>query len=318
MPDGIFIGQNQLGVGVARQSHNACQIGIAAHAGLLVVLDHIGQEDGVGAAVGNMEHSADLMGQGVGDTQKAIGEGHAGQTLGDVHFTPGFLIAVIGFQYTVKNVRNCLFGQRIGESVGTGGNIGFRGMGEGIHAGVSSELGRHGERNIQVKNGQVRRQVEIGQGILDARTIVRNHREGSDFRSGAGGGRNGHENGLLPERRQREGFLHIVEGQLRMFIENPHGFGRINRRAAADGYNHIRLEFTHSFGTFPDGLDGGIRRNAFHNAGFHAVILQYLFCFLQETAPTHGMAAGADEGSLMALQHSQFLNGTITCIDISW
>ena len=103
-----------------------------------------------------------------------------------------------------------------------------------------------------------------------------------------------------------------------MFIENPHGFGRINRRAAADGYNHIRLEFTHSFGTFPDGFDGGIRRNAFHNAGFQAIILQYLFCFLQETAPTHGMAAGADEGSLMALQHSQFLNGTITCIDISW
>ena len=84
-------------------------------------------------------------------------------------------------------------------------------MGEGIHAGVGCELRRHGERNVQVQNGQIRGQVEIGQGIFDACGIVCNDRERRDFRGGAGGGRNGHENGFPAERRKGKRLLDFIE-----------------------------------------------------------------------------------------------------------
>ena len=110
MADSIFIGKNQLGIRMSRKAYGLCQFCIPAHAGFLIELDHIGHEDGVGAAMGNVENGADFMGQGMGNAEETIGEGHTGEALGDVHLAPGLLIPVVGFQDVIKNIGNSLFG----------------------------------------------------------------------------------------------------------------------------------------------------------------------------------------------------------------
>ena len=46
-----------------------------------------------------------------------------------------------------------------------------------------------------------------------------------------------------------------------LFIKYPHGFCRIDRGTAADGYDHIRLKVAHGLSAFKYSFNGGIRFN---------------------------------------------------------
>ena len=98
-----------------------------------------------------------------------------------------------------------------------------------IHPCMRGELLRHGGRDVEVKDGKIRRQVEISERILDACRVVGDDRESRDFCRSPRCGWDSDEDRLLTKRRQREWLFDLIECQIRIFIEDPHGLGCIDR-----------------------------------------------------------------------------------------
>ena len=75
----------------------------------------------------------------------------------------------------------------------------------------------------------------------------------------------------------------------------PHGLCRVDRRAAADGDDPVRLELAHGFCAAHDGFDGRIGFNAFEELNLHAGLAQISFYAIEKTKALHGAAANDDE-----------------------
>ena len=136
----------QLLIGGTRQSNGAGDISVPVHAGSGVVLDDVrATKLHIAAAMRNMENSAGLMGQAVGNSQQSIGEGHASQALCNVHLAPCVFVAVIGIDKAIIDIRNRFQCQRIGE-IRTGScYIGLNGVGSEHPYLCVGQLLRHGQ-----------------------------------------------------------------------------------------------------------------------------------------------------------------------------
>ena len=256
------------------------------------------------------------MGHGVDDAQQRVGEGHAGQALGVVHPIPGGHVAVVAVHQVGGDHLNGVEGQGIGVVAVHGGHIGLDGVGHGIHAGVGSELGGHGLRQIRVHDGHIRGDVEVRQGILDALLIIGNNRERGDLGSGAGGGGNRAEPGLLAQRGEGEGGDEVLERGLRILIEDPHGLGCVDGAAAADGDDPVGLEFAHGLSALHHGLHRGIGLHALKQLHRHAGGLQIVADLVQKAKALHAAAADHDHGTA-PLQLLQCIQGTLAVIQVS-
>ena len=64
---------------------------------------------------------------------------------------------------------------------------------------MRGKLGRHGQRNVGIKHGNIRGNFKIGQRVFNAAGVIGNNGKGCYFRSGAAGGRNGYENCLVAQ-----------------------------------------------------------------------------------------------------------------------
>ena len=89
-----------------------------------------------------------------------------------------------------------------------------------VHPCMRGELLRHGGRDVEVKDGKIRRQVEISERILDACRVVGDDRESRDFCRSPRCGWDSDEDRLLTKRRQREWLFDFIECQIRIFIED--------------------------------------------------------------------------------------------------
>ena len=242
------------------------------------------------------EGGTGLVRHGVHDAEQAGGEGDAGDALRVVHVLAGFLVALVGLGQPLDNLTDGV--QRVGLGVhgGGGGDVGLDGVGQGVHAGVRAELGGHGVGELGVHDGDVRRDLEVGDRELDALGVVRDDREGRDLGGGAGGGGDGAEVGLGAQLGQAKDLAHVLEGGLGVLVLDPHGLGRVDGRAAADGDDPVGLELGHDRGAVHDGLDGRVGLDALDELDLEASLLEVRLDVLQEAAATHGAAAGDDHG----------------------
>ena len=240
------------------------------------------------------------MCQGVRDAEEAVGESHTSHALCDVHLVACIGIFIVGIDDAVKNIGYSLLSKRIGEAVGKFGYICFSCMCQSVHASMSAELLRHCLRQGQGEDSKIWCQVEVSQRIFDAGGVVRDNREGSDFRCGAGCGRNSNENSFLTESWQGEWFLYFFECQFRVFIENPHSFSSVDWGTTADSNDNVRAEFFHGLSAFSYFFNGRIWIDTFHGVCFNASLVQCFLSLLQETTTAHGMTTGADESFFMS------------------
>ena len=194
------------------------------------------------------KRGAGLVRHGVHDAQQRVGERHAGQALGVVHAVAGGHIAVVGlgtrsFMDHLDGVQS----QRIGEVAVRGGDIRLDGVGHRVHASVGDQLLGHSLGQIRIDDRHVRRDFKIGDRVLDALGIIRDDGERRHFGRRAGGGRRWRRSAALrAQLRQAEDLAHILKRAIRILVFDPHGLGRVDRRAAAHGDDPVRLELAPS------------------------------------------------------------------------
>ena len=185
-------------------------------------------------------------------------------------------------------------GQRVGVVAVGGGNISLDGVSHCIHTGVGDQLLGHGLGQIGIDDGDIGGDLKVSDGVLDALLIIGDDGEGGHLSGGAGGGRDGAEVGLAAERRNAEHLAHLLKGDLRVLVLDPHGLCGINGGAAAHGNDPVGLKLQHGLGTAHDGLHGRIGFDALEQLHFHAGFLQVLHGTIQEAETLHGAAADTD------------------------
>ncbi len=286
-----------------------------------VKFDYFRQVHGVGRAVDDVgavvrKGRAGLVGHGVNDTQQRVGESHAGQALGVVHDVPGFHVAVVGFYQVRLDQFDGVDGQRVRIGAVGRGNIGFDGVGHGVHTGVGRQLLGHGMHQVRVHDGDVRRNFKIGDGVFDAFLVIGDDGERRDFRGGAAGGRDGAEVRFRTQFGQAEHLAHIRKGGFRIFVFDPHGFGCVDGAAAAHGHDPVGLEFLHDGRAVHDGFHGRIAFNPFDYFGFHAGFLQISQRPVQKAAAFHAAAAHTDDGPF-AFQRFQCFQRALPMVQVA-
>ncbi len=175
-----------------------------------------------------------IVSHGVDNAEQAAREGDAGDALGVVHVGEGLMVALIGHGQPLDDLADCVQRVAVGVHGAGGGDVGLDGMGQRVHAGVSAELSGHGVGELGVDDGDVGRDVEVGQRVLDALLVVGDDGERGDLGRGTGGRGDGAEVGLAAELREGEGYDGLLEGLLGILVEQPHGLGGVDGRAAAD------------------------------------------------------------------------------------
>ena len=104
--------------------------------------------------------------------------------------------------------------------------------------------------------------------------------------------------GLAAQLRNAEHLAHVLEGALGVLIFDPHGLGRVDGAAAADGHDPVGAEFLHHRRALHDGFDRRIALDALEQLDLHAGLFQVFLRAIQEAKALHGAAADADDGLL--------------------
>ena len=274
--------------------------------------------------MGHVAQSADGVGHAVAHAEERGAECHAGHGGGVVHLLLGaglFLtrLAIDGLGEVVPHQLGRVQSHAIGEVVGVDGDVSLKCVGQGVEAGVGSELARLGAGQHRIDDGDGRGQRVIGDRVLIAGLVVGDHSERRDFGTGAGGSRDAHQLGLLAQRRDLERALtdieelltHIGEGDFRVLVQQPHDLGRIHRGTTADGDDGIRLELlAHHGGAALDGFDARLRLDIIDDTEGHAVgtCAQLIDDLVDDAELLHDLIAH-DDGLFDAVHVAQVLDG---------
>ena len=283
--------------------------------------DDLGQIHGVGSTVDDVcavvgKGSTGLVCHGVDDAQQRIGECHTGQALCVVHGITLGHIAIVAVHQIALDHADGKDGQRIGVVAVCGGNVSLHGVGHGVHTGVGNQLFGHGLGQIGIDDGDIGGDLKVSDGVLDALLIIGDDGESGHLSGGAGGGRDGAEVGLAAERRNAEHLAHLLKGDLRVLVLDPHGLCGINGGAAAHGNDPVGLKLQHGLCAAHDGLNRGIGFDALKQLHFHAGFLQVANSAVKEAEPLHGAAADTDHG-LFAGKGLQGFQSTLAVVQIA-
>ena len=210
------------------------------------------QQHGIDTAMGDVELGADGVGHAVVQPQPRRVERQARHTGGVVHLFPGQQVCAVlkGQRQEAKHQRNRFLTQRVGEIVGSLGDVCLQRVGQHIHTCVGRYRGRGGNCKLRVQNGDRRAQRLAVQRILDPLCPVGDHGVVRDLRAGAAGG--GHGKALPP-------VCVDVQSLLR---HRPDGLGRVDGGAAAHGDHDLRAAVLKGLDAGRHHLDGGIRHHA--------------------------------------------------------
>ena len=170
-------------------------------------------------------------------------------------------------------------------------------MGHSVHTGVSGQFLWHGFSQSRVNDCNVWSDIEVSQRIFNAFLVVGDNRESGYFGSGTGSRWDGAESSFFAKFWEVEWDAELFKGGVWIFIECPHCFCSIDWRTAADGYDPVRLEFTHHCSTFHNGVNRWVWFNAFKQSNFHACFFQIITYFVQEAKTFHAAAADNNNGT---------------------
>ena len=151
----------------------------------------MGQKDAVEPSVGQMEGTAQSVGQGVAGPQTRVIKGNARHGRRAVDLLPGVKISRKRAGKLVQRRLKGKKGQSIGKQSGVFRCHGLQTVGQHVHARVGDEPGGQlgQQRRVQDRYGGT--QPLLYQWIFDP--VVGQNGEGGDLRAGAGGGGNGHQ-----------------------------------------------------------------------------------------------------------------------------
>ena len=206
--------------------------------------------------------------------------------------------------------------ERIGEIAVSGRNISLDSVRHGVHTGMSDELLRHSLGELGVDNRDIRRDLEVGDRVLDALRIVGYDRESRYLGRRAGRRGDSAEMSLPAELRDSEDLAHILEGDFRILVLDPHSLSRVDRRTSADSDYPVRLELHHRVRAAHDRLDRRVRLNALEELNFHSGFLQVVHDLVEETESLHASAARTYD-SLLALEGLQRVKRVLSVVNIS-
>ena len=182
-------------LGSPRKSHPARDLRVTGSGNgiLCIICDNIRKINCICASVRNMscgECGAGLMGHGMYDSQKCIGECHSRKALGIMHLLSCFHIAVIGGRKVIQNHLDGLKSQRIGKGAVKCGNVSLDGVGQRIHSRICHLLYRQSGYQIRIHDGHIRRNIKVSQRVFHTSLIVCNNGKCGYLRSCSRGGRN--------------------------------------------------------------------------------------------------------------------------------
>ena len=184
----------------------------------------------------------------------------------------GHIAVVAAYQIRLDHLDG-MQGQRIGKVAVRGGNVCLNGVGHGIHTGMGNQLFGHGVGQFRVDDGHIGGDLKVGDGILDALVIVGDDGERRHFRSRAGRGGDSAEMSFAAQRRDAEYLAHILKGDVRVFVFDPHRFGSVDGGTAADGDDPVGLEFLHGGRALHDGFHRRVGFDALKQGYLHTGFL---------------------------------------------
>ena len=199
-----------------------------------VVLHDVGQQRGVGHAVRRVVEGSQRVSHRVDDAQPHIRKAHAGDILRLGHARTGRLVAAVVdgvFQVSRDQLDRLQF-EHVAHRPRPRREVALDGVRQRIHTrGGGQPLG-HRVHQFAVDHGAHRDVVGIDAdhlalGLLVGDDVVDRHLGRRTRRRGDGEGRHG---AVLGRRRPFER-THV--GELGIVDDDPHGFGRVDRRAAA-------------------------------------------------------------------------------------
>ena len=234
---------------------------------------------------------------GMNDTQQSVGECHTSQALCVVHACTSFHISIIACYQIAADHLDCVQSKRIGVIAVQSRNISFDCMGHSVHTGVSSQFLWHGFSQSRVNDCNVWSDIEVSQRIFNAFLVVGDNRESGYFSSGTRSGWDSAESSFFAKFWEVKWDAELFKGGVWIFIECPHCFCSIDWRTTADGYDPVRLEFTHHCSTFHNGVNRWVWFNAFKQSNFHACFFQIITYFVQEAKTFHAAAADNNNGT---------------------
>ena len=291
-----------------------------------VVADDVAQEQGVGHAMRYMELCSQLVGHGVADSQKGVGECHACDGRGVVHLLPGLLVitVAIGLRQVLEDHACSLEAQSVGVVGGHAGGKGLQGMGQDIQtAACRQALGlAHGQ--FTVDDGHARGEGIVGDGPLHTGFFIGDDGKRSDLAAGSAGGGDADKLCLLSHVGEGvDAFLdiHEPEGEafelhLRMLIEQPHDLCCIHRGSSAQADEHIGLEGVDELHPLGDRCQGRVGFDLVEGLGLDAQAVQGIGDFLDHPAGEEE-GVGDDESALLALQFAQ-CNGQRAVLEVDF
>jgi len=186
-----------------------------------------------------VELRSQLVGHGVTDSQKGVGECHAGYGGGVVHLFPGFLVIAVAIRLrqVLEDHARCLEAEAVGVVGGHAGGKGFQGVGQDIQAAACRQSLWLAHSQLAVHDGHAGGEGIVGDRPLHPGFLIGDDGKRGDFTAGAAGGGDADQFCF---------FAHVGEGvdalldvhepqgkafelHLRMLIEQPHDLCRIHR-----------------------------------------------------------------------------------------
>src|SRR5699024_466790 len=149
-----------------------------------VVADDVGENQGVGHAVGQVMVSAQLVSHGVVHTQEGVGEGHTSHAGGLGHALAGIGIVgavLVGGGQVIEHSLHGLQGQAVGKGSGHDGHIGLDGVGHHVDTGGGGQALGLGHHVVGGHNSHGGQQLVVSQRPLGAGLLIGDDGEGSHF-----------------------------------------------------------------------------------------------------------------------------------------
>ena len=236
----------------------------------------MGQQHGVGRAVGDMEVCPQLMRHAVVQAKSSRVEGQTRQRRRDVHLLPGVGVVVvqIAAQQVTAHDLNGLLAQRLAELVVSQADAALHRVGKHVHTGVGGDGGGHALDQLHVQNGLVGEQGIGHQRILRLVRRVGDDAEARHLTAGAAGGGD-----------RNKGQAHPVG--IRLHGDLADGLGGVNGAAAAHAQDAVRLEVGQRLHAQHDLLNRGIGHDLVKDAVHRVVVFQRFGDQLDEAAGHH-------------------------------
>ena len=212
-----------------------------------------------------------------------------------MHLLSCFHIQVIRCRQIIQNHLDCLQCKWICKWTVECWYISFDRMCQCIHSCVSNLFLRKSFYQFRINDCNIWCDIKVCQRIFDSCIVICDYGECCYFCCSSWCRWDGCKFCFLTKFRETEWCDNILECFIRILIEYPHSFSRIDWRSTAHCYDPVRLEFLHYFCALHNSLYRRIRFYTFDQFDFHSAFFQVVHCFVQESLTFHRSAADYED-----------------------